>query len=104
MKLVEDEVILKTSHVYYTQRQVQMYVCGLNSCDLFMYSPVENGIIKIAVDRDESFLRDVILKSESFYFHHFLPVLHSKVTEENVRTKTIQPSQIFTGKNIVNEL
>ena len=39
----DSDVQLKTSSQYYTQCQIQMYVCGLTVCDLFVYSPVKNG-------------------------------------------------------------
>lgn len=88
--ILGNEIILKKSNVYYTQCQVQMYVCGLNLCDLFIYSPLENGSCIISVHRDESFIEEVILKSEDFYFTHFLPILYSKTKEENEKNKCIK--------------
>ncbi|KAJ8666995.1 hypothetical protein QAD02_008657 [Eretmocerus hayati] len=35
--VIEDEVKLRESHVYYIQCQVKMYVCGVNVCDLYIY-------------------------------------------------------------------
>lgn len=62
--------------MYYTQCQVQMYSAGLSTCDLFIWSPVENGSICVQVNRDDSFLKNVILICEEFYFFHYLPALY----------------------------
>lgn len=72
---------LLKSHQYYTQCQVQLYVTGLNECDLFIYSP--KGSVNITVFRDEEFLKEVISKAELFYFDHYLPALYTKMTEGN---------------------
>ena len=87
LEYVEDEIILQKSHVYYTQCQIQMYVCGLNKCDLFVYSPVENGSYIITVDRDELFIQEAVQKAEELYFSHFLPILVSKKNDENEKKK-----------------
>lgn len=71
LKFSNDIVELRQSTVYYTQCQVQMYVCGLDMCDLFIYIPVANGSICIHVQRDEKFLQEVVLKCEDFYFQPF---------------------------------
>lgn len=75
-------VELKLSHSYYTQCQIQMYISGLNICDLFVYSPVKNGSCLVQVYRNEIFLKDVILKCENFYFKHYLPALHVTINKE----------------------
>lgn len=98
-----DLVELKKSAPYYTQCQVQMYVSGLNLCDLFMYSPVENGSFCVQIHRDEKFIREVIIKSESFYFQHFLPTLHSKLIEKESRVMKIHKNH-FTGNDISNQI
>ena len=62
-------------------------VCGLNKCDLFVYSPVENGSYIITVDRDELFIQEAVQKAEELYFSHFLPILVSKKNDENEKKK-----------------
>lgn len=103
LKFIGDRIILKESHIYYTQCPVQMYVC-----DLFVYSPLENGSCIIPVYHDELFIENVILKAEDFYFKCFLPSLYSKITEENERINMIkikeQPRRGFTRKNIQNTM
>lgn len=46
------KIKLKESHVYFTQCQVLMYVCGFTVCDLFIYSPVPDGSYVIEIHRD----------------------------------------------------
>lgn len=50
-----DSVVLKQSSTYYTQCQVQMYVCGINECDLFLYTPYVDGSFCVTIKRDENF-------------------------------------------------
>lgn len=76
------EVVLKESHLYYTQCQVQLYVTGLNICDFFIYSPINDGSHRVIVTRNDNFLLEVILKCETFYFTYVLPVLYQKNFEK----------------------
>lgn len=69
----ENDILLNESHQYYTQCQVQMYATGMSQCDLFVFAPL--GSVNIEVFRNNNFLKEVILKAELFYFHHYLPVL-----------------------------
>lgn len=83
LQFINNKLQLKKTDVYYTQVQVQMYVSGMSVCDFFIYSPVEDGSCLIEVHRDEDFLKTVILKSEKFYFEHYLPALHATLTTED---------------------
>ena len=99
LQFSEAEVELKKSSAYYTQCQVQMYVSGLCTCDLFIYTPVKNGCCCVEVQRDEAFLQEVIVKSEEFYFNRYLPALQSRLIKNQVQDKTN-----FTGKDISNQI
>lgn len=84
LQFIDNKLELKKSNVYYTKVQVQMYVSGMSVCDFFVFSPIENGSCLIEVHRDEDFLKTVILKSEKFYFEHYLPALYATaLTTEN---------------------
>lgn len=97
LQLNNSTVLLRSSSVYYTQCQVQMYVCGLNVCDLFIYSPVPNGCVNITVVRNEEFLKNVITKCEKFYFQCYLPALHNEFIS---KTK----SNHFALNDITNQI
>lgn len=71
LKYENGKIILKTSHQYYTQCQILMFVTGLSSCDLFIYNSIQPVLIYI--EKDDIFLRQVLLKLECFYFKYFLP-------------------------------
>ena len=43
---------LKKSDPYYTQCQLQMYVCGLKKCDFFVYSSVDFVLDHIGIDME----------------------------------------------------
>lgn len=70
----KDEVELKTSHQYYTQIQVAMYVTGLEKCHFFVYS--ECDFVHLIISKNTIFLSEYIPKMEWFYFHHFLPLFN----------------------------
>lgn len=71
LKYENDEIVLKSSHQYYTQCQIIMFVTGLDKCDLFIYNSIKP--LLICLEKDELFLKKVILKLEYFYFNYFLP-------------------------------
>lgn len=83
LQFIDNKLVLKKTDIYYTQVQVQMYVSGMSVCDFFVYSPVEDGSCLIEVHRDEDFFKTVILKSEKFYFEHYLPALYATLTTED---------------------
>lgn len=62
-----NKIVLKKSHIYFTQCQILMYRCGLNFCDLFIYSEHFNSLL-IEVNRDDIFKTNTILKIERFLF------------------------------------
>lgn len=100
LELVNDEPELKKSKPYYTQIQVQMCMTGTTMCDLFIYSPSGSCIVR--VDRDEDFIKTVILKCEEFYFKYYLPLLYSTRINQTLSENDKQLKSTFTGKNIVN--
>lgn len=103
-------VELKMSSQYYTQCQVQMYVCGFTVCDLFVYTPIENSSYCVEVHRNETFLKETIGKCEQFYFQHYLPALYATTfkdkSDQNVSEIKIQQGEkrTFTGQNIGNKM
>jgi len=71
LKYENGKIILKKSHQYYTQCQILMFVTGLSSCDLFIYNSIQP--VLICIEKDDIFLRQILLKLECFYFKFFLP-------------------------------
>lgn len=66
-----NKIVLKKSHIYFTQCQILMYCCGLNYCDLFIYSENFNSLL-IEVSRDDLFLKNIVQKLGDFYFKYYL--------------------------------
>lgn len=58
---------LKKSHIYFTQCQILMYCCGLDYCDLFIYSENFNSLL-IVVNRDDIFLKKIYTEIRRFLF------------------------------------
>ncbi|KAH9371947.1 hypothetical protein HPB48_010804 [Haemaphysalis longicornis] len=68
----DNELLLKKSHVYYTQVQVSLYVLGLEKCFFFVYSRHQQ-VVEVVADKD--FLLTSIPRLEKFYFTHHLPAI-----------------------------
>lgn len=104
LEFINNNLELKKSHGYYTQVQTQMYVTGTTMCDLFIYSPAINGSVTVDVHCDYNFIEEIILKSELFYFKHYLPALYAELISKknNNDCKDLYNNRSFTGKNILN--
>ncbi|XP_072140160.1 uncharacterized protein [Dermacentor andersoni] len=71
VKYVNRRLTLLKSHKYYTQVQLLMYVCNVQSCYCFVYSSKQSIIIDI--ERDNSFLCASVRALEEFYFAWLRP-------------------------------
>lgn len=96
-------VLLKKSHIYFTQCQIQLYVSGQSVCDLFIWSPISSCCVRVY--RDEEFLKNVIYNCEEFYFLNYLPKLYDLMPKSDSSVKSssnTNQKREFTGKNIIN--
>lgn len=102
----DNEIKLKESHVYFTQCQLLLYVCGLTVCDLFIYSPVAGGSCIVEIHRDEKFLETTVKACEKFYFEHYLGALKNPPNTSIITTHESKKSQKnkieFTGSFVIN--
>lgn len=96
----KDNVVLKRNDKIYTQIQTQLYVMGINRCNLLIYTPFENGSIILTIHRDEEIIRSSILLSESFYFKSYLPALVNYLKQKS--EKNVQDITKLTGLDISN--
>lgn len=98
LQLSDDNVVsLRKTTMYYCQCQVLMYVFGMKLIHFFVYSPVPQGSYRITVYRDEPFLQLAILKSEEFYFYHYLPALKAKRDKSNTHNNNDLNASIING-------
>ncbi|CAN7978180.1 unnamed protein product [Ixodes persulcatus] len=72
------KLTLKKSHSHYTQLQLQLYIMNLSQAVFYPWSPQQDDKF-IFIDRDMSFLSEVVPKLEFFYFSYLLEEL-SKTT------------------------
>lgn len=80
-----------------------MYLAGQSICDLFLYTPVKNSSLCVQVKRDEVFLKNVIEKSEDFYFRFCLPRLSENKNKDSDSENVKQPKRFF-GTDRINIL
>ncbi len=64
---------LRPTHPYYTQIQLQMYVCQMDICDFMVWTKTSSIICRLG--RDEPFLQETLLKAEVFFTDHLIPEL-----------------------------
>jgi len=64
---------LKKNHPYYTQVQLQMYLCNAKFALFYVFSPADSQLIK--VERDNLFIDALILKLKNIYFDVLLPTI-----------------------------
>lgn len=102
LELKSDVIYLKRSHMYYTQCQLQLYISGQSTCDLFVWSPVSS--LCVQVDRDEKFLETVVHKCEEFYFKKYLPEIYNLMQKKFNDSDSSVPikKRRFTGTDISN--
>lgn len=73
-----------------------MYISGSDLCDLFIYTPAQNGSVCIPVKRNEIFLSNTVIKCEEFYFKNFLPALFQKMEMCNSKQTNKQTRKTIT--------
>lgn len=61
---LDENNMIKASHSYYTQCQIQMYVTGLHMCHLYVWSRKDSCLATVL--RDEIFLQEVVPKIQNF--------------------------------------
>ena len=64
---------VRSNHRYYTQIQMQMYVCNVPYCDLVVWQP--DNILIVRVDRDDCYIGEITPKLYAAYERHVLPEL-----------------------------
>ncbi|XP_068085057.1 uncharacterized protein [Anabrus simplex] len=67
----QNNIQLKTSHMYYTQIQILMYITGLEKCDLYVYSKAQQ--LTIPIYQDNKYVEKYLTKMTKFYFNNYLP-------------------------------
>lgn len=60
------------------------------TCDLFIYTPVKGGSIRVPVARDEEFIERAVLLCEEFFFNCYLYAL----VEEKKKTISQTPPEV----------
>jgi YqaJ-like viral recombinase domain len=70
---ITDDRKLKKKHAYYGQVQLGMELLKIKKTDLIIYAPFDDSCTVINVDRDETFIRELIPSLASVYYNQFLP-------------------------------
>lgn len=77
------------NHAYYYQIQGQMAVCGIDWCDLVVWTPkgIDNSAIQ-RIQRDPDFWSGMFISLKKFYFAYLLPALATKYQlEQNIENR-----------------
>jgi hypothetical protein len=76
----DNKLSLNKDHTFYYQVQGQMFISGLEWCDIFVWTP--QGSDYETVRKDNTLWATMLTKLSDFYFFHLLPAL---VSEGNKR-------------------
>ncbi|XP_025191600.1 uncharacterized protein LOC112591885 [Melanaphis sacchari] len=71
LKYRNHQIVLSTTHQYYTQCQILMYCCGISVCDLLVYNKIDPVVINN--EKNILFLQTILPRLEFFYFNFYLP-------------------------------
>ncbi|XP_028131157.2 uncharacterized protein LOC114326897 isoform X2 [Diabrotica virgifera virgifera] len=69
------EFHLKSSHQYYGQIQLGMFLLNLSKCHFCVYSSFDDSISVIEIPYDEEFVGEMINALKLVYFKYFLPTV-----------------------------
>ena len=74
---VDDELELKVDDKFMYQVQTQMAVCSVSYCDLVLWTPKSMFINRVSADPEIA--KEIVLKSENFFYACVLPELVGKL-------------------------
>ena len=72
----DNKLHINTQHKHYYQVQAQMFIAGLEWCDLFIWTPQDSDYVTIY--KDKIMWAAMMPKLADFYFLHLLPALVEK--------------------------
>lgn len=87
---VNKDFSIKRNHPYYCQVQLQMYLCNLELCDLYMFSPASAAAIICPVNRDNEIINHMLTKFHALFMTVLLPEIITRKRDaacENDRKK-----------------
>lgn len=73
---VDGNLVLKQTHAYFYQVQLQMKLCDVDFCDFVIWADEE--LVVNRINRDETFLTEAIDKATKFFKYGILPELIGK--------------------------
>ena len=94
---------LKTSHKYYFQVQLQMFICKFSSADFLLYSPNNNGTILLTtVKSNKDFIEKMNAKSWQYFENVLLPELVARRLDNSLEND--RKIYCFCGKSSVGNM
>ena len=81
---------LKETHKYFSQVQLQMYVCDVQYVDLLVWTPVDCLITRVS--RNNNFISEMLSKVEDIWLNHIVPELITRTIENGVNKENVQPA------------
>ena len=82
--------MLDPSHKFYTQVQLQIYVCGAKNSDFVVF--VNGSLLCLSVSIDQPFLDDVIPRLKTFWLQHIAPEILTRRLENRKSSTTLVPA------------
>ena len=81
---LDNNLCLKSNHKYYSQIQTQMLVCGVNQCDLVVWTTKDLVISQVV--KNETFCNSLVARVKKFTTHFLIPqLLNDRIQEESLQ-------------------
>ena len=88
------EKTLKKGHKYYTQIQLQLFVCEMEQCELVVWTP--KWMYHVTVERDSNFIKIMVDTIDQFFSKIILPELLTRELEQCLeKPKPIAKDQLY---------
>ncbi|VDI60785.1 Hypothetical predicted protein [Mytilus galloprovincialis] len=84
---------VKTTHKYYYQIQLHMYVHDVNLCDLVIYTSKVTAIFYIL--RNDVFIKDMITKLKDFHIRHVMTELLTRQLENKIKQVPLRNDKLY---------
>ena len=83
---------LKKSHKYWTQVQIQMFVCGVKHCDMAI---LLKDLLVISIEFDPSYIQEIIPKLYNYWSKHILTEVLTRKIEKNTVEDPINTNMLY---------
>ena len=84
---LDERMALKKDHAYYTQVQMQIYICQVEYADFVVWTVKECAVCRVM--RDNDFITSMVSKTSTFWRYAVLPELFTRCLEHGANSDSV---------------